>query len=175
MNGNLSFEFWIAEWLTTNGKDLDKLEGWATESSWSSGRSAGFPMSQYRLGSTWLRSSSAIKDLRFTAGARVNMSQWWTCILNKADGLLGCTGRIMTRRWREGVSHYSYWWVVPLIHAKYPLASIVMAWFVSLVNGWKRKGELGRWCDMVVSRICRATGKTSYGPSAQSRVRQYYS
>lgn len=156
-------------------KTLISLKPSATESSWSSGRSAGFPVSQYRLGSTWLRSSSAKKDLRFTADARVRMSQWCTCILNKVDGLLGCTRRIMTRRWREGVSHYSCWWVVPLIHAKYPLASIVMAWFVPLVNGGRRKGELGRWCDIVVSRICLATGKTSYGPSAQSRVRQYYS
>lgn len=94
LNGNLPFELWIPEWLK-NGKDIDKPGGWAMESSWSSGRGSGFPMSQCSLGSTCGRSSSAKNDLRFKWDVRMRMrmrmSQQCPCILNKADGLLGYT------------------------------------------------------------------------------------
>lgn len=87
MGGNLSFgEFWIQEWLTINSKDLDKLEGWKAHEAQEEAQ--GSPC----LSADWehlAENSSARRDLGFTADARVNMSQQFTCILNKATGPLG--------------------------------------------------------------------------------------
>lgn len=177
MNGNLPFELWIPEWLK-NGKDIDKLGGWTMESSWSSGRGPGFLVSQYSLGWPCLKSSSAKNNLRFKWVVTMSMSQEWTCILNKAGGLLGYTegdngqereGRCfpLLRLMSSPMDSCCMSTVCP--------PSIVMACFASLVNGWRRKGELPGWCDILVSRLCLATDKTHFAPSAQSLTHQYHS
>lgn len=48
--------------------------------------------------------------------------------------------------------------------------SIVNACFASLVNWGRRKGELPRGCDILVSKLCLATDKTHFAPYAQSHV-----
>lgn len=161
-----------------NGKEIDKLGGWAMESSWSSGRGPGFLMSQYRLGSPCLRSSSAKNNLRFKWDVRMSMSQEWTCILNKAGGLLGYTEGNNGQE-REGRCFPLLRLMSGTMGSCYMSTvcppSTVMACFASLVNGWRRKGELPRWCDILVSRLCLATDKTCFAPSAQSCIYSYHS
>lgn len=148
MNGNLPFELWIPERLT-NGKDIDKPGGWAIESSWSSGGGSGFPMSQYTLGSTCLRSSSAKNHLRFKWDVRMSTSQQCTCILNKADGLLGCTEGDNGQK-REGRCFLLLMLMSSTTDSCYMSAGIhCNGMFCVLSKGTKKKRRIGKmmWCS----------------------------
>lgn len=102
---------------------------------------------EYRLGSTWLRSSFTTQYLLFTADTRLNMNQQCIHILSKANSILAHTRRTVIRRQKDIISNCSCWWVVWLIHAQCPLFYTGVCWngmFCVLVNGWRRKGESSR-------------------------------
>ncbi|CAM5105001.1 unnamed protein product [Natator depressus] len=69
------------------------------------------PMHCYRLGTEWLGSSSAEKDLRVRVDEKLDISQWRDLVAKKANGILGCIRRGIASRWRDViVPLYSRHW-----------------------------------------------------------------
>ncbi|CAM5160620.1 unnamed protein product [Eretmochelys imbricata] len=89
-------------------RDLDKLEDWAKRNLMRFNRDKRVlhlgrknPIQYYRLGTKWLGSSSAEKDLGVTVDKELGRSQQCALFAKKANGILGCISRGIASRSRD--------------------------------------------------------------------------